>query len=62
MFTEARSPHILDLKDGKFDVIVRAYDVADNYQESVQRLRIMSPLMFIATSTLTLISKVILTM
>jgi len=51
LFTEVSSPHVLDVKDGKFAVIVRAYDAAGNYQESVQRLRVMSPALLIATST-----------
>ena len=41
LFIEAQSPYILsELEPGKYDIIVRAYDRAGNFHESVQRLTI----------------------
>lgn len=41
MFIEVNSPYIFqDLKLGKYDVVVRAYDRAGNYRDSIKRLNI----------------------
>ena len=44
LFIETGSPYIPNLNLGKYDVIVRAYDHAGNYRESVARLEIVQAL------------------
>lgn len=45
LFIETASPHVpVPLELGDYDVIIRAYDVAGNYQESLRRLSIVNPL------------------
>lgn len=45
IFIEAESPYIISgLTAGKYDVIVRAYDKAGNYRESVARIHVLIPL------------------
>lgn len=43
-FIETETTEVLNLDLGKYDVIVRAYDRVGNFQESVVRLAILSPL------------------
>lgn len=47
LFVEGRSPTQLTVEPGKYDVIVRAYDKAGNFQESKQRLRVVAFLPFL---------------
>jgi len=44
IFIEVQSPYIIapPLELGTYDIIVRAYDLAGNYRESVKRLKIIS--------------------
>ncbi|TSC89046.1 MAG: Uncharacterized protein G01um10143_427 [Parcubacteria group bacterium Gr01-1014_3] len=43
-FIESNSPYFTELELGKYNVIVRAYDKAGNFQEVTQRLSVVSPL------------------
>lgn len=42
IFVEGKSPTQLTLKEGKYDMVVRAYDKAGNFQESKEPLRIVT--------------------
>jgi len=42
IFVEGKSPTQLTLAQGKYDVVVRAYDKAGNFQESTKRLRVVT--------------------
>lgn len=44
LFTEADSPHILQLDLGDYDLYVRAYDRAGNFIESKKRVKIVTPI------------------
>lgn len=44
LFTEAQSPHILQLDYGDYDVYVRAYDKAGNFTENKTRIKIVTPI------------------
>ncbi len=44
LYVEARSPFILpELSPGNFDILVRAYDKAENYREETKRLSVTTP-------------------
>lgn len=45
LFTEANSPHILQLDLGDYDLYVRAYDKAGNFTESKTRIKIVTPIL-----------------
>lgn len=42
-FIEVQSPYVTSLPVGKYDVIIRAYDRAGNFRESVKRIQIVPP-------------------
>ncbi len=54
MFIEANSPYLSnDLELGNYDVIVRAYDAAGNYRDSIKRLKISNaPFQFVSSEGL----------
>lgn len=61
-FIEAQSPFVApELPPGEYDVIVRAYDIAGNYRETVQRLSIVKvALRFISEQGIELRSQMII--
>lgn len=63
LFIESSSPYVPPaLKLGNYDVILRAYDVAGNYREVVQRLEIVTPIFrFISSTGLVIKNKVVIT-
>lgn len=42
-FIEAKSPYIMQLEKGEYDIYVRAYDKAGNFTESKKRVSIVTP-------------------
>lgn len=48
-FIEASGPQVLKLDLGSYDVVVRAYDKAGNFQEITERLEIVKPVFQIIT-------------
>jgi hypothetical protein len=43
-FIEVVSPHVANLDIGKYQVIVRAYDIAGNFYDSARTMAVVSPL------------------
>ncbi len=54
LFIEAQSPYVTpQLEQGSYDVIIRAFDVAGNFQETIQHIAIVTPIFsFISSSGL----------
>ena len=55
-FIEATPPIIVNLDYGAYDIIARAYDKAGNISEIVQRLKIVTPVVYALTNVFTVIS------
>ncbi len=63
LFIEAQSPYIASaMAIGSYDIIMRAYDKAGNYLETIQRLEIVKTIFkFISSSGIEFRSKIIIT-
>ncbi len=42
-FTEVSSPYLMQLGIGKYDVVVRAYDAAGNFTQSIAHIEVVNP-------------------
>lgn len=59
-FVETTPPEVIELDLGKYDIFIRAYDKAGNIEESVRRVKIMTPVNFYMTSKWTFIIAILL--
>jgi uncharacterized membrane protein len=51
LFIDAVSPYVTpELDRGTYDIIIRSYDIAGNYQESVEHLAVVAPLFSFVSS------------